>query len=147
MYFIHELKDIFSYLTTWNLTLLSLFSLGYFQNYYYDLLFLSIYISCCSFIFTYIEPKKIKFKVGNLVNYTFKGKELIIFDLIFHHIPLVMIYNLYKYKYKCKTYLFVIIPLIYKLMLNDNYERYGLKDKIIFPIYFFIFIFYFFIID
>tara|TARA_Y100000590_G_scaffold240874_1_gene270880 strand:+ start:2861 stop:3304 length:444 start_codon:yes stop_codon:yes gene_type:complete len=144
MNLLHELKDFYSYLTTWNLTLLILFNLGYLQNHYYDLLFLSIFISVCSFIFTYIYPKKFKFKIGKLINYTFKGKELIIFDLICHQIPLVLLFNKKLYYHKKKTYLFVLIPLIYKLLLNDNYQRYGLKDELIYKLYFILFIFYFF---
>ena len=143
---INSIKDIYSYLTIWNLTLLILFSFGYLQNNYYDLLFFSIFISCCSFTFTYINPKKFVLKIGK-INYTFKGKELIIFDILCHHLPLILIFNKrLDYQHK-KTYLFILVPLIYKLLLNDNYERYGLKDKFIFSNYFILFIFYYFIIN
>ena len=143
---INPIKDIYSYLTTWNLTLLILFSLGYLQNNYYDLLFLSIFISICSLTFTYINPKQFIFKAGKF-KYTFKGKELIIFDILCHHLPLVLIFNKrLNYQYK-KTYLFILAPLIYKLILNDNYERYGLKDEFIFLTFSIIFIFYYFKIN
>ena len=133
------IKDLYSYLTMWNLTLILLLSLGYLNEYYYDILFLSIYVSICSFIFTYIYPKKLLFKVDN-INYEFKGSRLKLFDLICHHIPLILILNK-KILYN-KTYMFIIIPLIYKILLNDNYERYGLKDELIFIVYFIIFLFY-----
>lgn len=144
MNFINSIKDIYCYLTIWNLTLLIL-CINYFQDIYYDLLFLSIFISICSFTFTYINPKKLDLKIGKF-NYTLKGKELIIFDILFHHIPVILFFTQMKnYKLK-KKYIFILIPLVYKLLLNDNYKRYGLKDKFIFKIYFILFLFYYFII-
>jgi len=141
MNIICALKDLYSYLTTWNITLLILLNLGYLKDYYYDILFISIFISCCSFIFTYIYPKQMFIKIDNY-KFLLKGKELIIFDLIFHHIPLILIFNK-KNMFKInKTYLFVLIPLIYKILLNDNYERYGLTNETIFILYFFVFILY-----
>ena len=138
------LKDLYSYYTTWNLNLIVLYHLGYLKNYYYDILFSSIYVSCISFIFTYITPRKLVLKVDK-INYTFKGKELIIFDLICHHIPLIYMFSKKKKCFiKDIKYLFVILPLIYKVLLNDNYDRYGINDKLIFTLYFFVFIFYYF---
>jgi hypothetical protein len=139
MNLILSIKDLYSYLTMWNLTLILLLSLGYLDEYYYDILFLSIYVSICSFIFTYIYPKKLLFKVDK-INYEFNGRRLKLFDLICHHIPLILILNkriLYN-----KTYMFIIIPLLYKVLLNDNYKRYGLKDEVVFALYFIIFLFY-----
>ena len=135
------IKDFYSYLTMWNLTLIFLFYIGYLQKYYYDLLFLSLFISGCSFAFTYIYPQKFTLKINNF-KITFKGTKLIILDLISHHIPLLFLLCKYNNYVHNKTYIFILIPLIYTLLLNDHYERYGLKDEYIFIIYFFIFFFY-----
>ena len=68
---------------------------------YYFYLFYFI----CSLTFTYINPKQFIFK--GKFKYTFKGKELIIFDILCHHLPLVLIFNKrLNYQYK-KTKLYI----------------------------------------
>ena len=135
--------DFFSYYTSWNISFLILFIFGNLTEYYYDLLFNTLFISACSFYFTYIHPKVFLLKLDEY-EYTFVGTKLKLLDLICHHLPSIFLLSYWNY-YKdnrTKKYLFLFIPLIYKLLLNDNYERYGLTDITVFSIYFFIFIFY-----
>ena len=142
MNLLNALKDLYSYLTSWNITFIILLKLGYLKDYYYDIFYLSLYISFCSFIFTYIHPKKLLFKIDSF-EYLLEGKELIFFDILNHHLPLVYLFSQSNFYPKKKYYLFTLVSLLYKVMMNDNYERYGLKDKILIPLNLFVLLFYF----
>ena len=51
------------------------------------ILIMLIIVSICSFILTHIYPKYIYLKKLNIL---IKGKEAVIIDIIYHHIPLII---------------------------------------------------------
>ena len=121
------IRDIYLYLM-WVLTLTIIYQFGYLQKFYFDILFLNIIVSLFSIHFVYIK-NKINLKYGD-INMEITGVNLIIGDLIFHQLPLVM--HLMKGGEINKLYLFPILSIIYKVIVNDNKSRYGLNDTLIF---------------
>lgn len=135
------IKDLYSYLTFWNITFIILLQLGFLQDYYYDIFYLSLYISLCSFIFTHIKPKKLLLKIDSF-EYLLKGGELIFFDILCHHLPLFYIFYVRNSYVKKEYYLFILVTVIYKIIINDNYERYGLEDELLILLHLFVLLFY-----
>ena len=58
MNLLNALKDLYSYLTSWNITFIILLKLGYLKDYYYDIFYLS-YILVLLFYFYLHTSKKI----------------------------------------------------------------------------------------
>ena len=51
---------MFKYLTWWNLVLVTLYNLGFIQYLYFDILFMTIFISIMTIYIVYIHPKLVK---------------------------------------------------------------------------------------
>ena len=115
-------KLILRYFTVWILIFHFIYYIGF--NYYqYSLLFCSILISICGFILTYIYPKKITVPYVNLI---ITNKYLIVFDLIFHQLPLLLLLYFYNKKIKNDNLIFGLSLLVLYLVLNDPIKIYKL---------------------
>mgnify|MGYP005661896551 CR=1 FL=1 len=134
-------KKFYKYYTFWVLTITFLYYLGDFEDYYLDLVFLHLMISMITLYIVYVEPKKLHIDLG-IKKYDLEGHRLIISDILLHHIPLLLLLaNPGKMK---KSYLFLLLPLIYRL-LNNPKEVYGINDILTFLTYVFclaIYLFY-----
>ena len=131
--YLKKLKSMFKYLTWWNLVLVILYNLGFIQYLYFDILFLSVFISIMTIYIVYVYPKKIVKKVGDKT-YELEGDDLIKSDLLMHHLPL-LIMLLRKGPIK-KTYLFIILPILYNIFFKGVLERYLVNEQLIFVVYF-----------
>ena len=126
------LKKFYGYFTIWVLTLNVFYHLGALQNYYQEILFLHIFVSMVTLYLVYINPKKFAIDIG-IFNYTFEGSNLIIIDLLFHHLPLFLLFNKGGITQKKNPWV-LLLPLFYKL-LNDTKERYLIDDLVPIIIY------------
>ena len=120
-------KKIYKYYTSWGLTLTILYYLGDFEDYYLDLVFIHLMISMLTLYIVYIEPKILHIDLG-IIKYDLAGSELIISDIICHHIPLLLLLaNPGKIK---KSYLPIVLPLIYRI-INNPKEIYDIDDIVV----------------
>lgn len=127
------IKKFYKYYTFWVLTITFLYYLGDFEDYYLDLVFLHLMISMITLYIVYVEPKELHIDLG-IIKYDLEGPCLIISDILFHHIPLLLLLaNPGKMK---KSYLFLLLPLIYRL-INNPKEVYGINDILTFLTYVF----------
>ena len=135
------IKKLYKYYTLWVITLTFLYYLGDFEDYYLDLVFLHLMISMLTLYIVYIEPKILHIDLG-IIKFDLEGPKLVLLDILFHHIPLLLLLaNPGKMK---KSYLFLLLPLIYRL-LNNPKEVYGINDILTFLTYVFclaIYLFY-----
>ena len=129
---LNVLKKFYGYFTIWVLTLNFFYHLGALQNYYQEILFLHIFVSMVTLYLVYINPKKFVIDIG-IFNYTFEGSNLIIIDLLFHHLPLFLLFNKGGITQKKNPWV-LLLPLFYKL-LNDTKERYLIDDLVPIIIY------------
>ena len=125
------LKKIYKYFTIWVLTLSFLYYLGDLEDYYFDLVILHLMISVLTLYIVYIHPQKLVIDLG-VYKKELTGRELRMMDIVFHHLPLILLLaNPGKIK---KSYLMIILPLLYRLIV-DPIKVYGVKDIITFLVY------------
>jgi len=134
------LKKSFRYFTIWVLFLGLIFQMGGLQEFYFDILFLHLLMSILSFYLVYIYPKKIIIDL-EIKNFELTGNTLILLDLIFHHLPTILI--ILTGGVKNKSFLFPLLPLLYRF-LNNPKKRYLVDDIVGFIGYFFLLIIYLF---
>ena len=83
------------YFTFWVITLDILYYLDIIENCGLSLVFLHSIVLLGSFIFVYIHPKYLDIdlydKNLNIIKKRFRGKELIIFDIIFHWLSFIIL--------------------------------------------------------
>tara|TARA_B100000795_G_C22805081_1_gene444311 strand:- start:3896 stop:4333 length:438 start_codon:yes stop_codon:yes gene_type:complete len=132
------LRKAFGYFTIWVLILGLFYHMGNLQEYYFDILFLHLLMSLLSLYVTYVHPKKIMVDL-ELVKFDIIGNKLIIVDLIFHHLPTILI--ILTGGVKNKSFIFPLLPLLYRFLNNPN-VRYGLDDIVGFIGYIFLLIIY-----
>jgi len=105
-----------------------------------NILFLQVIVSICSSYITYIHPKK---QVVKLYNRTLilEKRIMYIFDVLFHHIPLLFMLYLYYTKIylppninrkniKLDLTILIFISLVY-VYINDPKELYQISYKVI----------------
>lgn len=104
------------FFTGWGFILQALYYLGFLKKYQFSLLLIVSLISVCGFIITYINPKKIVVPYFNIV---LKGNLLKLFDILGHHIPLlIFIYNYNSNIEKDSLFFFASVLIIYLFLIN-----------------------------
>ena len=125
------IKKLYKYYTLWVITLTFLYYLGDFEDYYLDLVFLHLMISMLTLYIVYIEPKILHIDLG-IIKFDLEGPKLVLLDILFHHIPLLLLLaNPGKIK---KSFLPLVLPLFYRLF-NSPKDVYGINDIVSFMIY------------
>ncbi len=109
------------YLTSWVLILHILYHLNLLRRFQYSLLLLSVLISLIGFYITYIYPKKLLFN-----NIPIEGNVLRLFDLLFHHLPLILLIIRYNRKIKNDNLIFALCVIILYLVFNDPIKMYNI---------------------
>ena len=105
-----------SYFTSWVFFIHILYHLGIFKMFQYSLLILSILVSIMGIFITYIHPKKIYIPI---IDKHINNKELIIYDFIFHQLPLILLLIVYDVNIKNDNTIFAVsLIVIYALLFN-----------------------------
>ena len=122
----NKILDIFifilSHLTSWIYIINILYLFGFLKEYYFDIIFLNIFMIIGSIILVYIHPRKFKNKYFNL-----EGCKLKIYDLLIHHIPALIFIFWSNDNIIEKKNVFYILPLIYFIFF-DLKKIYGLEN-------------------
>ena len=113
--------SIFSYLTFWILLLNLGYYIGALKNYQYSVLLLTLLMSISGFILTYIHPKKF---IVPIINYKLNHNECKVMDIIFHHIPLLILLIVYDNEIKKDNLLLFFITIFTYLLINDPIKLY-----------------------
>jgi hypothetical protein len=134
------------YFTFWVITLDILYYLDIIEHCGLSLVFLHSIVLLGSFIFVYIHPKYLDIdlydKNLNIIKKRFGGKELIIFDIIFHWLSFIilLLFISKKKELKNNNLMNILIPLSYYLFFNIQ-KVYKLERIYIFIILIIIFLF------
>ena len=120
-----ESKDsVLTYFTIWVFILQILYYLNILKKYQFSILLLSVLVYIGGFFIVYINPKYLY--ISNL-DLKLEGRFLRIFDVLYHHFPMVIF--LYNYNNTIKNdsgYFGLFIILIYVLIINP-FKKYSLK--------------------
>ena len=119
-----NLLGLLKYYTFWVISLEILYYSGIIKNCELSLVFLHLIVLLGSFIFVYIHPKylDIEFydKNLNIIKNRLVGKELIIFDIIFHWLSFIILLLIISKKKDLKNnnLMNILIPLSYYLIFD-----------------------------
>ena len=110
------------YYTFWGLLIQMLYYLDILKFYQESVLFIVITISFFGLVLTYIYPRKLKLLK---INYELTGYKLQLFDLVFHHIPLLVFLTVYDPKIKKDNMMFALASIVLYLLLFNPFNIYG----------------------
>ena len=117
------ISSYYSFLTIWCIFFQLLYYIGILKQFQFSIFLLTLFISIVGFFITYIYPKKF---VIPIIKFEIKGIYTKILDLLFHHIPLLLIAFFYNKNIpKDSTYFLWSIIIIY-LLLNNPFHNYYL---------------------
>lgn len=116
-------KSILLYFTFWVIILQCFYYLGFLKKYQYSIFLLTLLVSICGFIIIHIYPKKI---ITPVINYKLKYEECLFMDLIFHHLPLIMLLIFYDNKTKNDNLILFALTILIYLLINDPIKIYHL---------------------
>ena len=114
------------YFTAWVLFLHILYHLNIFRKYQYSLLVLSLLVSSIGGFITYVYPKKIDILYLDI---SIEGISLKLFDLVFHHFPLILLLYRYNSNINKDNMIVALIIIIVYLLINDPFKVYNIKLK------------------
>lgn len=112
------------YFTSWILMFHILYHLNIFKKYQYSLLVLSLLVSSIGGFITYVYPKKLNILYLDI---SIEGTGLKIFDLIFHHLPLILLLYRYNSHITKDNLIVALIIIIVYLLINDPFKVYNIK--------------------
>ena len=110
-----------TYFTSWVFFIHILYHLGILKMFQYSLLILSIIVSILGLLITYIHPKKIYIPI---IDRNINNKELILYDFIFHQLPLIVLLLFYNVNIKNDNTIFAISLIVIYLLLFNPIEIY-----------------------
>ena len=110
-----------TYFTSWVFFIHILYHLGILKMFQYSLLILSIIVSILGLLITYIHPKKIYIPI---IDRNINNKELILYDFIFHQLPLIVLLLVYNVNIKNDNTVFAISLIVIYLLLFNPIEIY-----------------------
>ena len=110
-----------TYFTSWVFFIHILYHLGIFKMFQYSLLILSIIVSIIGLFITYVHPKKIYIPI---IDRNIDNKELILYDFIFHQLPLIVLLLVYNVNIKNDNTIFAISLIVIYLLLFNPIEIY-----------------------
>ena len=116
--------SVLTYFTIWVFILQILYYMNILKKYQFSILLLTILVYIGGFFIVYINPKYLY--ISNL-DLKIEGSFLRIFDVLYHHFPIVIF--LYNYNNTIKDdsgYFCLFIILIYVLVINP-FKKYSLK--------------------
>lgn len=119
-----NLLDLLKYYTFWVISFEILYYSGIIKNCELSLVFLHLIVLLGSFIFVYIHPKYLDIKLYdknlNIIKNRLVGKELIIFDIIFHWLSFIILLLIISKKKDLtnNNLMNILIPLSYYLIFD-----------------------------
>ena len=112
------------YFTVWVLFLHILYHLNMFNKFQYSLLMLAVLVSINGTCITYIYPKKLDIMYLDI---SIEGLSLKIFDLIFHHLPLILLLYRYNSNITKDNLIMALIIIIVYLLINNPFKVYNIN--------------------
>jgi hypothetical protein len=116
--------SIHSYFSFWVLFLQLLYYLGYLKQYQYSILILTLIVSICGFFINYINPKKI---IIPIINIQLSEKHKIYFDIVCHHLPLLLFVLIYDKNIKRDNLKFCFLVIFIYILFNNPIKIYHIK--------------------
>ena len=117
------ISSYYSFLTIWCIFFQILYYIGILKKFQFSIFLLTLIVSIIGFFITYIHPNKF---VIPIINFEIKGIYTKILDLIFHHIPLVILSIVYNKNIPKDNTYFLWIILMFYLLLNNPFNNYYL---------------------
>ena len=109
------------FFTSWMLFFHILYYLNIIKDFQFSLLLLSFVVSIGGFIITYIYPKKVIIPNTNII---IDGIILKMFDILFHHIPLLLLLFVYNNKIKKDNLILATLIVFFYLVVNNPLKIY-----------------------
>ena len=119
------LDEIYSFFTSWVITLNMIFYLGYLKEFQYSILYLTLLLPFIGTAMVHIYPKKLEL---NLCGQKYVVREQIykVYNVIGHILPAILLYIHYDHKIPQDNLMFMMGIIIVYLLFNNPFKIYGL---------------------